>query len=168
MKKLITLFVTASLVGACSGNDLTDVRRFVDNAYKDAKPRIEPAPQIKPYTGFNYTASKLDDPFSPGNLARREVTTTSGLSPEVNRRKEPLEHYPLDSLRMVGTLSQNGDWGVVEAPDGTVHRITEGNHMGQNFGKITNVDEHKIALMELIQDSNGRWIERNTSVSVEE
>ena len=168
MKKLTSILFLASIISACSNSDFGDLHMFVDNAYKDIKPRIEPLPQIKPSIGFSYTASDLDDPFSASNLARRDAIISSGLSPNINRRKESLEHYPLDSLRMVGTLSQNGKWGVVEAPDGTVHRITEGNHMGQNFGKITRVDEGKIDLVELIQDPNGSWIERAISVSVKE
>ena len=87
----------------------------------------------------------------------------------MNRRKEALEDFPLDALKMVGTLSRGKQvWAVVQAPDGSVHRVQKGNFAGQNFGKIKSVSEEKIDLVELIQGALGEWIEREASLSIQE
>lgn len=157
-------------LGACSNNNIDDLRQFVANADAGRKPRIEPLPEIKPQEPFAYAAQKLPDPFSSRNLKSQTAqVATGGPRPDLNRRKEPLEAFPLDALKMVGTLSRGKKiWAVIEAPDGTVHRAGVGNHMGQNFGTITKITDDKIELMELVQGSLGNWVQRPASVALAE
>lgn len=162
------ILIAVSILGlaACADKGLDDLQRFTQEAHKDRKPRVEPLPRIRPYEKFVYTASNLTDPFSAGNLGRVKPTAEGGLAPDPNRRKEPLEEFPLDSLRMVGTLSKGPiSWAVIRAPDGTVHRATEGNYLGQNFGKIDKVTESKLFIIE--KHYNGKWVERETNIAIE-
>jgi len=159
-----------SLLAGCSSDGLDDLRQFVKNAHADRKPKIEPLPEIKPYEAFAYAASDLPDPFSPANLKPQSAQgRLSGPRPDMNRRKEPLEDFPLDALKMVGTLSRGKQsWAVIQAPDGTVHRVQKGNYMGQNFGRITRVTEDKVDLVELVQGAMGEWVEREASLAIQE
>ncbi len=169
MTRLAVLPLTLVLaIAGCSEGDISDLRQFVKNAHKDRKPRIEPLPRIRPYETYTYTATNLTDPFSSGNLQRRKPTAEdSGLRPDVNRRKEPLEQFPLDSLRMVGTLAKGeASWAVIRAPDGTVHRIGHGNYLGQNYGKVTLISDEKLGVKELVQGPNGNWVERETNIAI--
>lgn len=160
---LLLAIMAVSLVG-CGGDNMADLRDFVKNAYADRKPKVEPLPVIKPTEPFAYAAGSLEDPFSRLNL--RPQTTQGGIRPDMNRRKEPLEAYPLDSLKMVGTISRGKQvWAIVDAPDG-IHKVQVGNHMGQNFGLVTKITEDKIKLTELIQGPTGDWIERGASLAL--
>ena len=163
---MLTLFALAG----CSSDGLDDLRQFVKNAHADRKPKIEPLPEIKPYEAFAYAASDLPDPFSPANLKPQSMQgKAGGQGPDLNRRKEPLEDFPLDALKMVGTLSRGKQsWAVIQAPDGTVHRVQKGNYMGQNFGRITRVTEDKVDLVEKVQGAMGEWVEREASLAIQE
>ena len=150
-----------------------DLRQFVSSAYKDRKPEIEPLPEIKPYEGFVYSASEEVDPFDLSNIEirRQQQAETSGKRPDTNRRKEPLEFFPLDGLKMVGTLTQKGvPWVVIKSPDGAVHRATVGQYMGKNDGKIEAilVDQEKVMLTELVQDPSGRWVDREVAITIDD
>jgi len=126
---------------------------------------------MKPYEPFQYAAISLTDPFAPGNLRPLSAAAGSnGPRPDMNRRKEALEDYPLDALKMVGTLAhkKNRRWAVVQAPDGSVHRAQVGNFLGQNFGKVVKITDEKIDLVELISGSSGEWIEREASLATAE
>ncbi|MDH3280267.1 MAG: pilus assembly protein PilP [Gammaproteobacteria bacterium] len=159
----------AIMLGGCAEKRMDDLRRFVDTAHKDRKPRVEPLPRIRPHESFTYTATNLSDPFAASNLGRRKPATDSGLSPDLNRRKEPLEQFPLDALTMVGTLRRAAlAWAIVRAPDGTVHRIAEGNYLGQNFGQVKKVSEEKLDITELVQNANGSWVERLANLAIVE
>ncbi|MFQ5760042.1 MAG: pilus assembly protein PilP [Acidiferrobacterales bacterium] len=147
---------------------MDDLRDWVAKERKGRKPRVEPLPEIKTQESFVYSAHTMVDPFAPFNLKAKD-TITSKLCPGCNRRKEPLEDYPLDALRMVGTLSRgNQSWAVVQAPDGAVHRAKIGDHMGQNFGMVTNITEQSVNLVELIQNPLGDWIEREANLAIAE
>jgi len=163
----VTLTVAIS---ACANDSMEDLREFVAAAHKGRKPNIEPLPEIKPQEPFAYAAEKLVDPFSPRNLKSQALQTSGGgPRPDLNRRKEPLEDFPLDALKMVGTLARGKQaWAVIMAPDGTVHRASIGNHLGQNFGTITRISDDKIDLVELVQGSLGDWVERPASVALVE
>jgi type IV pilus assembly protein PilP len=169
MKHILLLGLLALLAG-CAGDGMDDLREFVKTAHADRKPKIEPLPEIKPYEAFAYAATDLMDPFSAANLTPRSLLgSASGPRPDMNRRKEPLEDYPLDALRMVGTLSRGKQvWAVIQDKDGGVHRVQKGNFIGQNFGKITRVSDDKIELVELVQGALGDWVEREASLAIQE
>lgn len=162
--RVVALCLACSALAACSHDGLSDLREFVNTAYANRKPAIEPIPAIKPYESFAYSAAKLPDPFTPYNT---RLSEGHGPRPDMNRRKEPLEAYPLDSLKMVGTIERGKKmWAVVQAPDGTVYRVHPGNHMGQNFGTVTKVTEEKISLVELVPGQLGDWVERDASLTL--
>ncbi len=171
MNALMRVFfpvILSALLSACGSDGLDDLRDFVKTERAERKPKIEPLPEIKPYEAFAYAANELADPFSPSNLRPASVKG-SGPRPDMNRRREPLEEFPLDALKMAGTISRGKlVWGVIQAPDGTVHRVQKGNYLGQNFGRILRVTEDKIDLIEMVQGALGDWVEREASLAIQE
>lgn len=156
------------LLGACANDGMDDLRDFVENAHKGKTAKIEPLPEIKAQENFAYGAASLADPFASFQL-KPQSANARGPRPDMNRRKEPLEDFPLDALKMVGTLTRGRrTCAVLQAPDGSVHCARVGNHLGQNFGAITRVAEDKISVVELIQGPMGDWIEREASVALAE
>lgn len=157
--------VLCFLLAGCGVSD--DTREFVKNAGKDLRGRVEPLPEVKPYEPFTYQADVLPDPFEPRKL--QPAKGGGANQPDFNRPKEPLENYPLESLKMVGTLARGKVvYALVKTPDGTLYRVRPGNHMGQNFGVVTQITESEIKLTELVQDSAGDWSERQTSILLSE
>ena len=155
------------MLSGCSSDGLEDLREFVTNAYADKKPKVEALPEIKTQETFIYSAVNLPDPFASFNLKPGGQKSASGPRPDPNRRKEPLEDYPLDSLKMVGTLMRGKQaWAVIQAPDGTVYRAQIGDHLGQNSGMINKITEEKIDLIELIQGTMGDWVEREANLTL--
>jgi type IV pilus assembly protein PilP len=122
---------------------------------------------VKPYVPFAYNAFDLPDPFKP-----RKIEPTRGsnkLAPDMNRRKESLESYPIESLRMVGTLERDKTmYALVRANDKTVYQVRSGNYMGQNFGIVTSITEGDIRLRELVQDSSGDWADRQSRLLLDD
>lgn len=172
LKKFHRIAIAALLLSAvagCGDDGMDDLRQFVATAHAGKTPKVEPLPEIKTQEPFAYAAVKLSDPFATFNLRAQDAKAGagSGPRPDMNRRKEPLEEYPLDALKMVGTLSRGKQaWAVIQAPDGTVHRAGVGHHLGQNFGTITRITEEKINLIELVQGTLGDWVEREASVAL--
>lgn len=167
--RISTLLVIGSLLlsAGCVDQRMDDLESFVANTHKDRKPRVEPLPRIEPTPTFEYTASELVDPFSQANLIQRRPSKDDGVAPDPTRRKEPLEQFPLDALSMVGTLSdKDASWAIIRAPDGTVHRASKGNYMGQNHGKIAAVKDTKVELVELVPDVNGGWMKRDNTLAI--
>ncbi len=164
----LTAAVCLLLLG-CTSENMDDLHEFVKNAHAGRKPSVEPLPEVKTQETFAYGAADLADPFQVFNLKPQGQKNAGGPRPDPHRRKEPLEDYPLDSLKMVGTLMRGKQaWAVIQAPDGTVHRAAVGNHLGQNFGMVTRITDDKINVVELIQNPLGDWIEREASLAISE
>ncbi len=166
------LFIFVLLgVQACQDNSMQDLRDFVANAYKDKKPEIEPLPEIKPYQDFEYSAGESNDPFNLENIiTSRSAAVAIGDSPDSNRPREPLEDFPLDALKMVGTMSRGQrPYVIVKTSEGTALRATIGNYMGQNDGKIKQIipEEQKILLTEIVLDTAGRWVNRDIEMTID-
>lgn len=162
----------------CVSRDKSDLQAKIDEIMARPGGRIEPLPEIKPYEAYAYKSGQenAEDPFKPFfDVPKPEVDDSivgDGLTPEMereimSRNREELEQFELDSLRMVGTLEDTEDnWGVVLAPDGVVHRVKVGNYLGANIGKITNIFEDRIELREIVQNSLGRWEEREAALAL--
>ena len=163
---LIVLCVSAG-ISACGG-DMDDLRAYVDEVKARPGGRIEPLPQIRPAPSFVYEAAGRRSPFMPDTPAARVSNNPDAVQgPDPNRAREFLEQFPLDTLRMVGTLnSQDGTFGLVQTSDGLIHRVTVGNHMGQNYGRIMNISESEIQLVEIIADGIGGYLERPAAVAL--
>lgn len=169
--QLMAIFLL--LLSACSGGEMSDLKSFVATAYQDKKPEIESLPEIQPFKPFEYSVSEDQDPFSVDNIVtnRSDTAALAGDSPDTNRRREPLEEYPLDALRFVGTMTKDDiPWVIVQTSEGTAHRATIGNYMGQNDGKIMQImtGEQKVVLAELVLDPAGRWVTRETELTIDE
>jgi len=170
---LLPLALALALAG-CS-QDMSDLKRFVARTKERPGGHVQPIPEFEPYKSFTYDPSKLRDPFEPQKgfalteEQKQEKKQSKGLAPNTDRRREPLESYPLDSLKMVGTMSQDGKrFGLVRDPDGTIHRVRPGNHMGQNYGRITSVSNDKIQLVEIVPNGNGGWMKRDAALALSE
>ncbi len=161
MKRLLIPIAAAALLGGCS-SEMDELKQFVRDSDKGLPRRIDPLPAVKPFEPFTYEGFDLPDPFKPRKLSAPKEGSGGGLAPDLNRRKEPLEAFPLEQLKMVGTLSQGNDIYALVRADKTLYRVKKGNYMGQNFGLITDVTDSEIKLKEIVQDSAGDWAERQS------
>jgi len=160
MKRLLVPIALAVLA-SCS-SEIDELKTFVRDSEKGLPRRIDPLPPVKPFEPFTYEGFDLPDPFKPRKLSPPKEGGGGGIAPDLNRRKEPLEAFPLEQLKMVGTLSQGKDTYAIVRADKTLYRVKKGNYMGQNFGLITDVTESEIKLKEIVQDSAGDWAERQS------
>lgn len=166
----LILLICGLLLTSCS-DDMTDLELFVSEAKQKSSGNVEPIPEFQKYQGFAYDQKALRDPFKPiPKLANQgNSMANAGPQPDNVRKKEALELFPLDSLKMVGVLQQNIiQWGLVKAPDGAIHRVLKGNHAGKNHGIITSVEDEKITMTELIPDGLGNWVKRTATLALGE
>lgn len=159
IKYLMILVVSATLM-ACEKGDHSDLDEFINNAGNGLRGQVDPLPEVKSFEFFSYGAFDISSPFVP---RRNEQVQNSndGIKPDLTRRKEFLESFPLESLEMVGSLEQNEViYGVVKTPEGSLLRVSVGNYLGQDFGRIKQISESQIKLRELVQDGINEWTER--------
>lgn len=167
---LVSWLVAIGLSG-CAGGDLTDLQTYVAEVKARQKGAVEPLPEVKAVEPFVFNPEDLRDPFIIDEKVQEaeDAKGTDGIRPDTDRPKEELESYELDALRMVGTVNQQGIlWGLVKSADGTIYRVRAGNHMGKNFGKIIDIKENSIELVEIISDSPGAWRERKAILDLAE
>lgn len=168
-RTLIILASCALVLTACSGEEHSDLRQFVKESDKLPVGRIPPLPEVKPYEPFAYNAYDLTDPFRPRKIEPPKTAAKGGLQPDFNRPREALEAFPLENLKMVGTLQQKQQvFALVKAPDSSLYRVTSGNYLGQNFGRIVGISETDIKLKEIVQDSGGNWEEKDQALLLQE
>lgn len=164
MRVLFALSVCLAL-GACS-RGMSDLELKVAEIKARKGPPLEPIPVLKTFETFEYTAQNLRDPFSQS--FDDTGANPNGPRPDMNRVREALEQFPLDSLDMVGTLGVGKESaGLVKDSDGVIHRVKPGNYMGQNYGRITAVFDDRIELVELVPNGVGGWIERPATIALE-
>ena len=161
MKRLLIPAAMLAFVGGCS-SEMDELKQFVRDSEKGVTRRVEPLPAVKPFEPFAYEGFDLPDPFKPRKIASGDQKRDLRVEEQINRRKEPLEAFPLEQLKMVGTLSQNRETYALVKADKTLYRVKKGNYMGQNFGLITDVTDSEIKLKEIVQDSAGDWAERQS------
>lgn len=169
--RLLFALLPILMIYGCANPNLDELRRYVDEQKAAPPARIEPLPEIKQIETFLYTEAGRRNPFVDMSGEQTEAASVAGngLRPDMNRRKEELESFPLDSIRMVGTLEQTGvAWGLVKTKEGTVHKVKTGNYMGQNHGRIMLITEDRIELNEIVQDGSGGYIERQASLALAE
>jgi len=160
----VVTVLLAALVAGCSGRD-ADLDHFIDATKKEPGGRVEPLPEVKPYEAFNYVDQDKRSPFVPGGSGG----ANAGVRPDSHRNREYLEQFSLDTLKMVGTLNLGGSsYGLVQTKDGRVHRVVVGEHLGTNDGKITTISPAKIALVEIIPDGLGGYLERPAALALNE
>lgn len=169
----LAIIMSVLFLAACGGDEHQDLKEELKVLTKDLRGRIDPLPVVKPYEPVPYRAFDVPDPFG---VAKIELATgtpatkkTGGANaPDTSRPKEPLEAYPLESLKMVGMLSQKGVTYALIRADANVYRVKVGNYLGQNFGVITGITDNQISLKELVQDASGDWTERKVGLQLVE
>ena len=171
MKRLIVLASTA-LLFACGGEQHSDLKQELGQLTKDLRGRVDPLPQVKPYEPVPYKGEGEVDPFRPERINVAQVGGAgvggTGRRPDMDRPREPLEAFPLESIRMVGTLSRNRETFALVRAGPNRFRVRKGNYLGQNFGVITAIDDGQISLKELIQEGGGDWVERASTLQLQE
>jgi type IV pilus assembly protein PilP len=164
--RLAMISAAMLFVAACSDN-VSELRQKVAEIKSRPGERVEPLPEIKPYEAFKYDPAGLRSPFVPSVSVKAGLTNT--VRPDVQRPREFLEQFPLDTLQMVGTLQLKGrQYGLVQGKDGLVHRVQTGNYVGQSDGRITSITNSKISVIELVPDGLGGYIERPAALSLKE
>lgn len=165
--RVLVLVCALMVLPACSKN-LADLEQYRDEVLARSGGRIEPLPQIKPYENFVYDDQGRRSPFEPDDQTGNAVSANNGgLRPDPNRKREFLEDFPLDSLRMVGTLNMRGELiGLVQDPEGLIHQVRPGEYAGQNHGRIVALDDSEIKIVEIISDGLGGWIERPAAIAL--
>jgi type IV pilus assembly protein PilP len=166
MKRVLMLIPCAWILAGCGAN-IDQLQQWMRDTEKSLPRKIDPLPPVKPFEPFTYEGFDLLDPFKPRVL---QPKAGAGLadSPQLSasRRREPLEAFSLDQLKMVGTLQQGKETYALVRADRTLFRVRKGNYMGQNVGLITDIAEGEIKLKEIVQDSAGDWSERITSIQL--
>lgn len=160
------LMLSLTLAG-CNRSEGDDLDKFMQNAANDLQPKIKPLPEAKPYLALQYNADgTLSDPFR----SRKAINKIGVHQPNLNRAKEPMEAYPLESLKYVGMLSKSKlTYALLKTPDNGVQQVKLGNYVGQNFGVLTQISDNEIVLKEIIQDElTGDWIERVSNLTLQE
>ncbi len=167
IRRLLVLHICL-LLCACNVGKGDDLDRFMQEAGNDMRSKVEPLPEVKPYVPLQYDADgTLTDPFK---ARKAEVTKTGGLQPDTARPKEPLEAYPLSSLKFVGFLSKEKlKYALIRTPDAGIQQVRVGNYIGQNFGMVTAISDSEVSVKEIVQDDlAGDWVEHSASVSLQE
>jgi type IV pilus assembly protein PilP len=161
------------LLAGCSDSDVQEVRTWMKQVDAQTKVQVPPLAEPKTFIPFAYAHKDDTDPFNPNKLLaelakQAAAGGASGLKPDTERRKELLETYPLDTIKMVGTIEKKGVIYAVLQVDRAVHQVVVGQHLGQNYGRITSINETSVNLKEIVQDATGDWVERLSKLELQE
>jgi type IV pilus assembly protein PilP len=172
MRARVLFAMLASLASvACESGKMADLEEYVERINEREPGPIEPLPEIRQIDTFIFEPADRRDPFVLDRESAEvvEVPMGAGIAPDPLRRKEELEQFPLDSLKMVGTLKQRDTmWALVATPEGTLLHVRVGNYMGMNSGQITRITEEEIELIEIVSDGGGGWRERQAAIALSE
>ena len=176
MKRAVILAFSFALgLAGCGGEEHGDLKQELAEATKDFRGQVPPLPQVKPYEPTPYTSENQVDPFRSDRIEVAQAGVKSGsdnkqslIAQHEKRVKEPLEAFPLESIQMLGTITQDKETFALVKAGPNLYRVKKGNYMGQNFGVITSIDEGGIKLKELVQDGTGEWVERASALQLVE
>ncbi len=168
-----TLIVcAAAAVGAGCSSEQEELTQWMDQQRREVKPNVVAITAPKKFNPQIYLAMTSVEPFSTQKLTvalKQEARQTNSLlASEINRRREPLEAYPLDSMTMVGSVTRTGRPYALLKVDNLLYQVKAGDYLGQNYGKITKISETDVALREIVQDAAGEWIERISALQLQE
>lgn len=172
-KALLSLVVapTVFVLGGC-GNSDDELRQWMSDVRKEMRPVTPTITEPKSFEAFIYQDQASVDPFDPSKVTNAlkslSAKSTSGLAPDLARRREPLEAYPLDTIAMVGTLQRPNLRFALLRADNVIYQVKVGNYIGQNFGLVTRIDENEVTLKEVVQDAAGEWVERTSVLQLQE
>jgi len=170
----VLMIVVALLVG-CVGSEDDDLLQWMAEQKAQTKPKVVPIPEPKQFKPESYTQISAVEPFSREKLTQAlrrdsaQVASNGALvAPELARRKEPLEAFPLDSMALVGSLVRAGQPVALVKVDSLLYQVRPGNYLGQNYGRVTKINETEVTLREIVQDAVGEWIERTATLQLQE
>lgn len=162
-------------LSGCSSSGEEELQQWMTEQRAQTRPKVEPIPEPKKFTPQAYTQEAATDPFSNQKLTQAlkrdssQASANAGLvAPELARRKEPLESFPLDTMSMVGSLIKEGRPVALVKVDNLLYQVRAGNYLGQNYGRIMKVGETEVTLREIVQDAGGEWIERTAKLQLQE
>jgi len=168
---ILAVSLLATSMAACTGEQ-DELAQWMEQQKREAKPSVLPLSPPKKFDPQPYSALSGVDPFSQQKLTvalKQEARQpNSMLAAEINRRKEPLEAYPLDIMSMVGSVVKQGQPYALLRVDNLLYQVKVGDYLGQNYGKINKITETEISLREIVQDAAGEWIERPGSLQLQE
>lgn len=171
---ILTVLGLGVVLSGCGPSGEDELREWMQGVRSNIRPKIVPLSEPKQFTPVDYAAGNSLDPFSPLKLTqalRKETaqsTSSALVAPEMARRKEPLEAYPLDAMTMVGSLNKAGVPTALLSVDRLIYQVRVGNYLGQNYGRITKISETEIHLREIVQDAAGEWVERTSTLGLQE
>jgi len=161
-----------AVLTGCGDGGVQEVKAWMDDVRRQTPVSVQKIVEPKTFTPFAYAGKDEPDPFSPAKLssalAKAQANAGGTIKPNLERRKEPLESYPLDALKMVGTLQKPGVSYALLQADQAVFQVKVGNYIGQNFGMITKITESEVELKEIVRDAAGDWVERNAKLELQE
>lgn len=167
----LSLLLLASALAACSA-EMGELQDWMKQQEREVKATVKPLAPPKKFLPEPYQAQAGVDPFSTQKLSvavKQEAAQPSSLlASEMNRRREPLESYPLDSMSMVGSVTRQQQQYALLKVDNLLHQVKRGDYLGQNFGRVTQISETEITLREVVQDAAGEWIERTSTLQLQE
>ena len=173
--RLFLASVIAALTAGCGGSGDDELRQWMSELRSTTKPQVTPLTEPKQFQPQAYSAGAGVEPFNSLKLTqalRRDSTQLASnaalIAPEMARRKEPLESYPLDVMAMVGSLDKKGMPTALLKVDNLLYQVRIGSYIGQNYGKIVRINENSIQLREIVQDATGDWIERTATLDLQE
>jgi type IV pilus assembly protein PilP len=159
-------------LAGCGDGGVQEIRQWMDDARKETKVAVLKLSPPKQFIPFSYAGKNSIDPFNPIKLsvalARLKTNSSGALKPDLERRRDPLESYPLDNLKMVGTLEKPGLSYALLQVDKGVFQVKVGNYIGQNFGMVTSITETEVSVKEIVQDASGDWVERKAKLELQE
>ena len=165
----------AGFLASCGSSEQDELQQWMTEQRAQTKAQVQPITEPKKFTPEGYTQQAVTDPFSNLKLTqalKRESTQSTSnaalIAPELSRRKEPLESYPLDTMAMVGTLVKQGKPVALVRVENLLYQVRPGNYLGQNYGRIMKVSEADVVLREIVQDAAGEWIERTATLQLQE
>jgi type IV pilus assembly protein PilP len=171
----LLLLAGLALLAGCTSSDQEEVQQWMTEQRNGTRPRVQPIPEPKKFLPQAYTQEASIEPFSLQKLAqalKRESGQANAnaalVTPELNRRKEPLESYPLDSMAMVGSLTRQNQPIALVRVENLIYQIRLGSYLGQNYGKVMKISETEVALREIVQDATGEWTERTALLQLQE
>ncbi|WP_085318406.1 pilus assembly protein PilP [Derxia lacustris] len=171
-RALASICLLALGLGGCVGADQDELKAWMSEVRRDMRPQVQPIPAPKKFEPFVYAKADDDDPFNPvkieAALQKLAARSSTGIKPDLDRRREALEAFPLDTLKMVGTLQKDAVRVALLRADGGIFQAHTGNYVGQNFGVITRITETEVTIKEIVQDASGEWVERISTLQLQE
>ena len=169
--RIAALCAAGAVLSACAG-DQDELQQWMEVQKREVRPNVEPLSAPKKFNPQPYVALGAVEPFSTQKLTvalKQEARQPNSLlAAEINRRKEPLEAYPVDSMSMVGSVTRSGRPYALLRVDNLLYQVKQGDYLGQNYGKIIKISETDVAYREIVQDAAGEWIERNSALQLQE